>query len=196
MSTLAPILEAFFTERLCHQLRASSHTVRAYRDTFRLLLAYAHQRTGKAPAQLGLGDLNASLIAGFLDHLEQDRHNTIRTRNARLAAIRSMFRYASYREPAYSALIQRVLAIPEKRSHRPMMTFLSGDEIDALLAAPDRSSWIGRRDHALLVTAVQTGLRVSELVGLRCHDIVVGTGAHVRCYGKGRKQRSTPLTRH
>ena len=196
MSSLAPTLEAFFTERLYRQLHASAHTIRAYRDTFRLLLDYAHQQTGKAPCQLDLADLDAPLIAGFLDHLEHDRHNTVRTRNARLAAIRSLFRYASYREPANAAVIQRVLAIPEKRARRTVVSFLSTSEIDALVAAPDRTTWIGRRDHALLVTAVQTGLRVSELVGLRHHDVTLSVGAHVRCTGKGRKQRCTPLTRH
>lgn len=196
MSTLAPILESYFTDRLNRELRASRHTVRAYRDTFRLLLRFAEQHTGKQPSQLDLADLDAPLISAFLDYLEHERHNTVRTRNARMAAIRSMFRYASYREPAHAALIQRVLAIPDKRTQRPILSFLSPVEIDALLAAPDRNTWLGRRDHALLVTAVQTGLRVSELSGLRCHDIVLGTGAHVRCLGKGRKHRCTPLTRH
>jgi integrase/recombinase XerD len=196
VSTLAPILESFFTERLHRQLHASPHTVRAYRDTFRLLLRYAHEQTGKQPSQLDLADLDAALISRFLDHLQHDRHNTVRTRNARLAAIRSMFRYASYREPAHAGMIQRVLAIPDKRAHHPAVSYLSPAEIDALLAAPDRDTWLGRRDHALLVTAIQTGLRVSELCGLRCHDVVLGTGAHVRCYGKGRKERCTPLTRH
>ena len=164
MSTLAPILESFFTDRLGRQLHASPHTVRAYRDTFRLLLRYAHQHTGKQPSQLDLADLDAPLISRFLDHLEHDRHNTVRTRNARLAAIRSMFRYASYREPAHAGLIQRVLAIPDKRAHHPAVSYLSPAEVDALIAAPDRDTWLGRRDHALLVTAIQTGLRVSELV--------------------------------
>jgi site-specific recombinase XerD len=195
MTSLAPILESFFTDRLQRQLHASTHTVRAYRDTFRLLLGYARECTGKQPCELDLADLDAALITGFLDHLEHERHNTIRTRNARLAAIRSMFRHASYREPAHAALIQRVLAIPDKRSFHPVVSFLSPSEVDALLAAPDRTTWIGRRDHALLVTAVQTGLRVSELTGLRCHDVVLGTGAHVRCFGKGRKERCTPLIR-
>lgn len=196
MSTLAPTLQAFFTERLYHQLHASAHTVRSYRDTFRLLLNFAHERTGKTPSQLDLADLDAALIAAFLDHLEHERHNTIRTRNARLAAIRSMFRFASYREPADAAVIQRVLAIPDKRTRRAIVSFLSTVEIDALVAAPDRNTWIGRRDHALLVTAIQTGLRVSELTSLRHQDVVLGAGAHVRCYGKGRKERCTPLTRH
>jgi integrase len=196
VSALAPVLEAFFTERLARQLHASPHTVRAYRDTFRLLLAYARDRTGKQPCELELTDIDAALIGGFLDHLEHERHNTVRTRNARLAAIRSLFRYASYREPAHAALIQRVLAIPDKRAHHGVVTFLSAAEVEALLDAPDRATWIGRRDHAFLITAVQTGLRVSELCGLRCGDVVLGVGAHVRCYGKGRKERATPLTRH
>ena len=196
MTSLAPVLQGFFTERLYRQLNASAHTVRSYRDTFRLLLDYAHQQTGKTPSALDLADLDATLISAFLDHLETGRHNTAQTRNARLAAIRSMFRYASYREPAHAALIQEVLAIPDKRAQRPTMTYLTATEIDALLAAPDRATWTGRRDHALLVTALQTGLRVSELVGLRNHHITFGVGAHVRCEGKGRKQRCTPLARH
>lgn len=196
MSSLAPILESFFTDRLTRQLHASPHTVRAYRDTFRLLLQFAAQRTGKQPSQLDLADIDAALITEFGDHLERDRGNTVRTRNQRMAAIRSMFRYASYREPAHAALIQRVLAIPDKRTHHPVVSYLTPVEVEALLAAPDRSTWLGRRDHALLATAVQTGLRVSELCGLRCHDIVLGTGAHVRCLGKGRKHRCTPLDRH
>jgi len=196
MTLLAPTLEAFFTERLHRQRQASPHTVRAYRDTFRLLLAFAHRQTGKPPSQLDLADLHAGLIAAFLDHLEHERHNTVRTRNARMAAIRSFFRFASYREPAHAGVIQGVLAIPDKRSRRGIVSYLSSVEIDALVAAPDRSTWIGRRDHALLVTAIQTGLRVSELTALRRRDVVLATGAHVRCHGKGRKDRCTPLTRH
>ncbi len=196
MSSLAPIIEAFFTQRLNRQVNASAHTVASYRDTLKLLLAYAQDRTGKSPSTLDLADLDAALIAGFLDHLEQHRHNTARTRNVRLAAIRSLFRFASYREPGHAELIQRVLAIPEKKSRRTVVTFLAHHEIEALLAAPDRDTWIGRRDHAFLATALQTGLRVSELVGLRCHDVALGVGAHVRCHGKGRKDRATPLTRH
>lgn len=196
MTSLAPTLEAFFTERLYRQRQASPHTIRAYRDTFRLLLEYAHDQTGKQPSQLDLADLDAPLIACFLDHLEADRHNTVRTRNARMAAIRSLFRFASYREPADAAVIQRVLSIPDKRARRDVVSYLSTDEVDALLAAPDRTTWIGRRDHALLVTALQTGLRVSELTGLRRQDLALSTGAHVRCHGKGRKERCTPLTRH
>ncbi len=196
MTTLAPLLESFFTDRLNRQLHASPHTVRSYRDTFRLLVTFAEGRIGKRPSDLDLGDLDAEMISAFLHHLEVDRANTIRTRNARMAAIRSLFRYASYREPAHAAVIQRVLAIPDKRTRHPVVSFLSPVEVDSLLAAPDRSTWIGRRDHALLVLAVQTGLRVSELCGLRCRDLILDTGPHVRCYGKGRKERCTPLTRH
>lgn len=195
MTSLAPTLEAFFTERLLRQRQASSHTVRSYRDTFRLLLVFAHGRTGKTPSQLDLADLDTGLISAFLDHLEHERHNTVRTRNTRMAAIRSLFRFASYREPADAAVIQRVLAIPDKRSRREIVSYLSAAEVDALLAAPDRSTWIGRRDHALLVTAIQTGLRVAELSALRRRDAVLVTGAHVRCHGKGRKDRCVPLTR-
>lgn len=157
---------------------------------------FAYRETGKAPSQLDLADLDAPLIGAFLDHLEHERHNTVRTRNTRMAAIRSLMQFASYREPAHAAVIQRVLAIPDKRTRRAVVSYLSGSEIDALVAAPDRSSWIGRRDHALLVVAIQTGLRVSELTALRRRDVVLGSGAHVRCHGKGRKDRATPLTGH
>lgn len=196
MTSLAPILEAFFTDRLIRQRQASAHTVRAYRDTFRLLLGFAYRETGRPPCELEFADLDTSLIAAFLDHLEVERRNSVRTRNARMAAIRSLFRFASYREPANAAQIQRVLAIPDKRSRRTVVSHLSDAEIDALLAAPDRSNWIGRRDHALLVTALQTGLRVSELTTLSRRDVVLGRGAHLRCRGKGRKDRCIPLTRH
>jgi len=194
MSTLAPTVEAFFTERLATQRESSPHTIAAYRDTWRLLLGFAHDRTGKTPSELDIGDLDATLIAAFLTHLEQERNNSVATRNARLAAIRSLFRYAALRHPEHAALIQRVLAIPPKRHEQTIVCFLAPDEIDALLAVPDRSTWIGRRDHALLLLAVQTGLRVSELTGLVCGDLHLGVGAHVRCRGKGRKDRATPLT--
>lgn len=193
MSSLAPTLEAFFTDRLARQRAASPHTIAAYRDTFRLLVGFAHQRTGKDPCRLDLADLDAPLIGAFLEHLEAERHNSVRTRNARLAAIHSLFRYAALRHPEHAALIQRVLAIPNKRHDRAIVTFLTQPEIDALLAAPDRTSWHGRRDHALLTVAVQCGLRVSELTGLTCADIRLGNGAHALCHGKGRKQRATPL---
>ena len=195
MSALAPTLEAFFTERLIGQRHASPNTVAAYRDAWRLLLRFAQARTAKEPSQLDLADLDASLVAGFLDHLEQQRHNSVRTRNARLAAIRSFFRYAAFRHPEHAALIARVLDIPTKRCERTDVAYLNEDEIEAVIAAPDRDTWWGRRDHALIDVAVQTGLRVSELTGLRNSDIELGTGAHVRCRGKGRKQRSTPLAK-
>lgn len=195
MSSLAPTLEAFFTERLIGQRHASPNTVAAYRDAWRLLLRFAHERTGKEPNRLDIADLDAALVAGFLDHLEQQRHNSIRTRNARLAAIRSFFRYAALRHPEHAALIARVLDIPAKRCERKDVAYLNEAEVDALLAAPDRTNWTGRRDHALLDVAVQTGLRVSELTGLCSGDVELGAGAHVRCRGKGRKERSTPLGR-
>ncbi len=196
MTTLAPLLQTFFTERLQRQRQASPHTIAAYRDAFRLLLGFAEKRLGKPPSHLLLADVDAPFVSAFLDHLEKDRGNSPRSRNARLAAIRSFFRFAAMREPAHGALIQRVLAIPQKRFDRDLVTFLNRTEIDALLAAPDRATRLGRRDYALLVLAVQTGLRVSELTALRVGDIVFGSGAHVRCQGKGRKERCTPLTRH
>ena len=195
MSALAPTLEAFFTERLTGQRNASPNTVAAYRDTWRPVLRFARARTGKEPSRLDLGDLDAPLIGAFLDHLEQERHNTARTRNARLSAIRSFFHYAALRHPEHAALIARVLAIPAKRCERAEVSYLTRPELDALLAAPDQGTWTGRRDHALLDVAAQTGLRVSELTGLRNCDVELGTGAHIRCTGKGRKQRGTPLAR-
>ena len=195
MSALAPTLEAFFTERLIGQRNASPNTVAAYRDTWRLVLRFARARTGKEPSRLDLGDLDAPLIGAFLDHLEQERHNTARTRNARLSAIRSFFRYAALRHPEHAALIARVLAIPAKRCERAEVSYLTRPELDALLAAPDKGTWTGPRDHALLDVAAQTGLRVSELTGLRNCDVELGTGAHIRRPGKGRKQRGTPLAR-
>jgi integrase/recombinase XerD len=195
VTSLAPVLESFFTERIQHHRQASVHTIAAYRDTFRLLLTFAERHLGKAPSDLLLADIDASFVTAFLDHLEKERGNGARTRNARLAAIRSFFRYAASREPAHVALIQRVLAIPQKRFDRNLVTFLTRTEVDALLAVPDRTTWLGRRDHALLLVAVMTGLRVSELTGLRLENCVFGPGAHIRCHGKGRKERATPLGR-
>jgi integrase/recombinase XerD len=195
MSPLAPTLQAFFTERLTGQKHASTHTIAAYRDTIRLLLAFAAQHTGKAPSDLDIDDLGAPLIGAFLDHLEHERGNTIRTRNARLAVIRSLFRYTALRHPEHAATIQRVLAIPSKRHDQALVTFLTDHELQALLDAPDQSTWIGRRDHALILLAAQTGLRASELLGLTRGDLRLGVGAHVSCVGKGRKQRITPLTK-
>jgi integrase/recombinase XerD len=195
MSALAPTLEAFFTGRLINEKGASPHTIAAYRDTFRLLLGFAQKRTGKQPCKLEIEDLDAPLIQAFLDHLERDRGNSPRTRNARLAAIHSLFRFAALRHPEHAALIGRVLAVPTKRFDRAIVTYLSREEADALIDAPDRSRWIGRRDHALLTVATQTGLRVTELTSLRCQDAHLGTGPHVQITGKGRKQRATPLTK-
>ena len=194
MTALAPILQAFFTDRLARQRHASTHTIAAYRDTWRLLLGYASATTGAQPSQLDLADLDAPLIGAFLDHLEADRGNSARTRNARLAAVHSLFRYAALRCPEHAATIARVLAIPPKRFDKALVTWLTEPEIAALLAAPDRSTWAGRRDHALILLAAQTGLRISELTGLTTSDVHLGTGAHVSCTGKGRKQRITPLT--
>jgi len=195
MSSLAPTLEAFFTERLVNQRRASINTIAAYRDAWRLLLRYAQQHTGKQPCQLDFADLNAAFIAAFLAYLEQERANSVRTRNARLAAIRSFFRYAALCHPEHAQLIARVLAIPTKRCDRAEVTYLVHAEADAVLAAPDRRTWTGRRDHALLDVALQTGLRASELTGLHNQDVELGTGAHVQCWGNGRKQRCTPLSK-
>jgi site-specific recombinase XerD len=195
MTALAPTLQAFFTDRLVRQRHASPQTVAAYRDAIKLLLAFAQQRTGKQPSELDLADIDVALVGAFLDHLEHERGNTPRTRNARLAAIRSLFRFAALHHPEHAASIARVLAIPPKRFERGVITYLTEPEVNALLAAPDRSAWTGRRDHTLLLVAVETGLRASELTGLNRGDVHLHSGPHVSCRGKGRKQRVTPLTR-
>jgi integrase/recombinase XerD len=194
VTDLAPILQGFFTDRLVRQKKASPNTVAAYRDTCRLLLTFAQAKTGKAPSRLSLADLDATLIGAFLQHLEDDRGNGSATRNARLAAIHSLFKYAAPRAPEHAAVISQVLAIPPRRRERAIVSYLTPGEADALIAAPDRRTWHGRRDHALLLLAVQTGLRVSELTGLTRQDVHLGAGPHVRCHGKGRKDRATPLT--
>jgi len=195
MSTpLAPTLEAFFTDRLLCQQRVSPNTIASYRDTFRLLLAFVQQKTRTRPARLELTQLDALTVGAFLEHLETQRGNSARTRNVRLAAVHSFFNYCALRHPEHAALIARVLAIPAKRSEKRIVTFLHPDEITALLRSPDRTTWTGRRDHALLLTAVQTGLRVSELLALTCSDLQLGAGAHLRTLGKGRKERVAPLT--
>ena len=193
MSDLAPVLQEFFTRRLVSQRDASPATITAYRDTFRLLLGFASARAGKAPSALSLADLDATVITAFLEHLQTARGNSARTRNARLAAIHSLFGYAALRHPEHSALIQRVLAIPGKRRDRTAVTYLTADESDALLAACDQETRTGRRDHAMLALTVQAGLRVSELTSLTCSDIRIQAGSHVHCTGKGRKERDTPL---
>lgn len=195
MTRLAPIMQGFFTDYLITQRHASPHTVASYRDAFTLLLGYAHQRSGKLPAQLDIADLDAVLIGAFLTRLETGRGNSAATRNARLTAIRALFRYASLRAPEHAALIARVLAIPAKRTGTTIVCFLAQDELDALIAAAAAAgTWHGRRDHALLALAAQTGLRVSELTGLHVGDIHLGSGPHVYCRGKGRRDRCTPLT--
>lgn len=194
-TSLSGLVQAFFTDRLVRQRRASPHTVAGYRDTFRLLLRFAERRLGKVPSNLSLEEVDAPFVGDFLDHLEAERGVTARSRNTRLAAIHSFFQYVSFQEPARADQCRRVLAIPGKRYERRLIEHLQPEEIDALVAAPDCATWIGRRDRALLLVAVQTGLRVSELVGLRRDDVVTGTGAHLRCEGKGRKERCTPLRR-
>src|SRR5215831_8639092 len=189
------LLERFFTQRLMAQRQASPHTIASYRDAFRLLLEFAQKRLQKVPSMMALADLDPPLIGAFLDELEKHRGNTARSRNLRLTAIHSFFHYAAFEEPTQSALIQRVLAMPSKRYEKKLIGFLTRPEIDALLAAPDRKVWAGRRDHALLLVAVQTGLRLSEIINLRRVDTVLGSGAHLRCFGKGRKERCTPLTK-
>jgi site-specific recombinase XerD len=194
--SFAALLEKFFVQRLIHQRRASVHTIASYRDTFRLLLEFLQRRVHKAPSTLALEDITAPLVMDFLDEQEQVRGVTARTRNLRLTAVHSFFRYAAFEMPSLSAHIQRVLAIPAKRFSRALVPFLSRQEVDALLAAPDQHTWSGRRDHALLLLAVQTGLRLSELTGLRHEDLHIGAGAHVRVFGKGRKERCTPLSKN
>jgi integrase/recombinase XerD len=194
MSLLAPTLQAWFTERLITQRNSSPRTIASYRDTLRLLLAFATEQTGKPPCELDIDDLDAPLIGAFLNYLEHDRGNSISTRNARLAAIHSLYRYSALRHPEHLATIGRVMAIPFKRHERHDVNYLNLDEIKALLAAPDRSTWLGRRDHTMLLTAIQTGVRVTELVTLRIGDVSLNTGAHAHVTGKGRKDRTTILT--
>jgi site-specific recombinase XerD len=194
-SDLPVLIERWFTDRLMRHRGASANTIASYRDTFRLLLSFAQERLRRPPSSLGLTDLDAPFICAFLDDLAARRSATARTRNLRLTAIRSFFWYAAFEAPAHSAHIQRVLAIPTKRSDKRQLQFLTRQEIDAILSRPDQTTWIGRRDHALLLLAVQTGLRVSELVGLDRDAVTLGRGAYVRCVGKRRKERCTPLTK-
>lgn len=195
MTALAPALQAYFTDRLITQRSSSPETIVAYRNTFRLLLRFAQERTGKQPFELDIDDLDAPLIGSFLTHLEQDRGNSPRTRNARLGAIHSFYRYAALEHPEHAHTIARVMAIPTKRYERNTLSYLDLNEISALLAAPDKGSWLGRRDHAILALMIQTGVRVSELTGLRIGDVHLGRGAHIQVLGKGRKRRATTLTR-
>jgi site-specific recombinase XerD len=194
MTAVASTLESWFTDRLGRQRQASPRTIASYRDTLRLLVCFMQETTGKNPSNLDWDDLDEKAISAFLDHLESERHNGARTRNLRLTAIRSLFRYAALRHPEHAGMIQRVLAIPTKRFAKATVSFLNAEEAAALIGAPDLQRWEGRRDRALLVLAIQAGLRVSELIGLDCADVVLGTGGHVRCEGKGRRQRAVPLT--
>jgi integrase/recombinase XerD len=193
VSTLATLLQRFFTDRLTAQLQASPNTIAGYRDTFRLLLRFASQRLNRTPTLLRIDDLDSGLVGDFLAHVEKVRHNSARSRNTRLAAIRSFYRFVAMNEPEHALHCQRILAMPSKRYTRRTVDFIDRAEMEALLSAPDQSTWIGRRDWIILLLALQTGLRVSELIGLLCRDVALGTGAHISCEGKGRKQRSTPL---
>ena len=193
MSALAPSLQAFFTDRLIGQRDASPNTIAAYRTSLRLLVCFAAQRTGKKASALDISELDAPLVAAFLDHLEHERHNSVTTRNGRLAAVHSLFAYLALHHPEHAGTIQRVLAIPAKRTQRNLVTYLTEPEIDALLAACDTARWSGRRDQAMFALAIQTGLRISELAGLNCRDVTLTAGANVHTIGKGRKERHTPL---
>ena len=193
MTAAAPAIQAFFLTRLGAERDASHHTIDSYRHTFRLLLAFAKTHTGKDPCELDIADLDAGLVSSFLDHLESGRSNTVGTRNTRLAAIHSFFRFASYRHPEHAHTIGQVLAIPQKRAETFPRCYLTEAEMGALIAAPDRTTWSGRRDHALLVTALRTGMRLSELTGLRCQDAQLRSPAHIKCLGKGRKRRDIPI---
>jgi site-specific recombinase XerD len=193
VTAVAPSIQAFFLTRLGSELDASPHTIDSYRHAFRLLLAYAKAQTGKNPVDLDISDLDAGLVSGFLDHLETDRHNSVASRNTRLAAIHSFYRFASYRHPEHAQTIRQVLAIPQKKTKTLPRSFLTEIEMDAVISAPDCSTWTGRRDHALLVVGLRTGLRLSELTGLRCQDISLCSPAHLKCLGKGRKRRDTPI---
>jgi len=195
LPTFPVLLQRFFTQRLMQQKRVSAHTIRSYRDTFRLLLRFAKKRLRTSPDRLAFEKIDAPFISAFLNELEKTRGVGARTRNLRLTAIRSFFRFAAYELPTNSAQIQRVLAMPVKRFDRRLIDFMTRPEVNALLDAPDRSKLKGRRDHALLLTTLQTGLRVSEVTGLKRQDITFGTGAHLDILGKGRKQRAIPLSR-
>ena len=195
LPTFPTLLERFFTQRLMQQRRASPHTISSYRDTFRQFLKFAEERLHKPPSRFNFEEIDAPLVVAFLDSLDKQQGLSIRSRNLRLTAIHSFFRYTAFEAPAHSAQIQRVLAIPSKRFTRTLVEFLTRSEVDALLAAPDQHLWSGRRDHAFILVAVQTGLRLSEMTGLKRADLVLGTGAHVRVVGKGRKERCTPIAK-
>jgi integrase/recombinase XerD len=191
--TLSSLVQYFFTQHLCEHRRSSARTIVAYRDTFRLLLNFLQARTGRAPTALTLADLDAPAILAFLDHIETERHNQIRSRNARLGAIRSFFRIVAVRDPANLGLVNRVLAIPTKRTDHRLVTYLTRVEMDAVLAAPDPATWLGRRDHSLLLTMYNSGARASEIINLRCTQVTFSSNTYVQLHGKGRKERTVPL---
>lgn len=192
---LGTLLQRFFVEYLVNQRRASPRTIAAYRDTFGLLLRFLVVELGKQSAALSLADLSAPRVLAFLAHLEAERHNCVRSRNARLAAIRAFMGYVGLREPAMLASTAPVLAIPMKRFERPLVGFLSREHVEALLAAPDPSTWSGRRDRIMFATLYNTGARVSELIGMRIADLALAPAAVIRIRGKGRKERCVPLWR-
>ncbi|MBN2776496.1 MAG: site-specific integrase [Bacteroidales bacterium] len=192
-TTLPSLMQRFFTDKLYNQTEASPHTVSSYRDTFRLLLSFASKETGKAPTKLSIDNLDAKMVAMFLTDIENTRKNSARTRNTRLAAIRSFFRFVATNEPAYMLHCQKILSLPAKRYIKRNIEYLNEQEMQALINAPDCSTWIGRRDHVIILVALQTGLRASEIINLQRCDIVLEKSAYVRCEGKGRKQRATPL---
>lgn len=191
--SFAKMLQEFFLKRLINQKNASSQTISAYRDTFRLLLKFLREETNKTPSDLNLKDINAEMILKFLDYLENERNNSISTRNARLTAIRSFFHYVSYLEPASSELIQQVLSLPMKRCERSLIEFLSKEEVEAIIDAPDTTSWSGKRDHTMFMVFYNTGARVSEITALRIMDISLANSAYIKIRGKGRKERTVPL---
>jgi site-specific recombinase XerD len=198
MNTATPLpqlLERWFTIRLIGHKRVSHNTVCSYRDTFHLLLVFAKKYLRKAPSELMLSDINTELVSKFLNDLEETRVVSARTRNLRLSAIHSFFHFLAYEAPGHSAQIQRVLVIPSKRHTQRQIHFLSRPEIEALLTSPDRTTWIGHRDYTLLFLALQTGLRLSELISLERKSLALENSPHVQCIGKGRKERSTPLTK-
>jgi integrase/recombinase XerD len=193
VGTLAPLVQDFFAQHLLGYKRSSPQTVAAYRDTFRLLLAFLKQLRGREPSQLRLEDVDATAVLAFLDHLETDRKNSIRSRNVRLAAVRSFFRFVAFREPAHLALVGQVLALPIKREDKRLVGYLTRQEMEALLAAPDRAQRAGRRDHALLLTMYNTGARVSEIAAVRRSQVAFGNTTLIALHGKGRKDRTVPL---
>ncbi len=192
-SRFSSLVQCFFTQHLCEHKQVSPRTVTAYRDTFRLLFTFLQDRTGHPPSDLVISDLDAPAILAFLDHLESARENTPRSRNARLSAIRSFFKFASVRDVEHLAVVNSVLAIPNKRFARPLITFLTRSEMDAILATTDRETWIGSRDHGLLLTMYNTGARASELINLKCGQVSFSSPTMVQLHGKGRKDRSVPL---